>query len=351
MRTAAFGTPACSMMSYFPRSRVSHKMTSRRPCRQEGSSQEGSHEFGTRRLRRVEASRRPPTPTSGAAICRPPHQLFASSHPCPPSSPSHTKRLNFACSGSPYSFCDAVFNKSPDVRRNAFAARVSSSWPLAASAQTSIFHAAIAPFFHRRPSAPRRPRPGASGQVPPKPPPPAGAPPAARSLRRQARRGRRGAAADPRPAPGPGPCPGPFGRPRRRRRRGPVAMSGARGALGLSLRAARPGWLWGAAAALLALGALLGAWRWAGGRRRRRRRLQRVGTVLSLFVYPVKSCRGVAVRRAQVTPMGLRSGELRDRYGGARRGAPGRPEPGAGPAAVGPGSGSAFVRCGVRHRP
>ncbi|KAK4824475.1 hypothetical protein QYF61_015873 [Mycteria americana] len=93
-------------------------------------------------------------------------------------------------------------------------------------------------------------------------------------------------------------------------------MKGARGALGLSLRAARPGWLWGAAA-LLALGALLGAWRWAGGRRRaagRRRRLQRVGTVLSLFVYPVKSCRGVAVRRAQVTPMGLRSGELRDRF-------------------------------------
>lgn len=96
-------------------------------------------------------------------------------------------------------------------------------------------------------------------------------------------------------------------------------MSGARGALGLSLRAARPGWLWGGAAVLLALGAVLGAWRWAGGwrwaagRRRGRRRLQRVGTVLSLFVYPVKSCRGVAVRRAQVTPMGLRSGELRDR--------------------------------------
>ncbi|XP_064302369.1 mitochondrial amidoxime reducing component 2 [Phalacrocorax carbo] len=95
-------------------------------------------------------------------------------------------------------------------------------------------------------------------------------------------------------------------------------MSGARGPLGMSLRAARPGWLWGAAA-LLALGALLGAWRWAGGRwraaeGRRRRRLQRVGTVSSLFVYPVKSCRGVSVRRAQVTPMGLRSGELRDRF-------------------------------------
>lgn len=87
---------------------------------------------------------------------------------------------------------------------------------------------------------------------------------------------------------------------------GGVAMSGLWGAAG----PARQGWLWGAAA-LLAMGALLGAWRWAG--RRRRRRLQRVGTVLRLFVYPVKSCRGVSVRRAQVTPMGLRCGELRDR--------------------------------------
>ncbi|XP_027751991.1 mitochondrial amidoxime reducing component 2-like [Empidonax traillii] len=84
-------------------------------------------------------------------------------------------------------------------------------------------------------------------------------------------------------------------------------MSGLRGSLG----PARPGWVWGAAA-LLALGALLGAWRWAG--RRRRRRLQRVGTVLRLFVYPVKSCKGVSVRRAQVTPMGLRSGDMRDRF-------------------------------------
>ncbi|XP_039424639.1 mitochondrial amidoxime reducing component 2 [Corvus cornix cornix] len=83
-------------------------------------------------------------------------------------------------------------------------------------------------------------------------------------------------------------------------------MSGLRGAAG----PARQAWLWGAAA-LLVLGALLGTWRWAG---RRRRRLQRVGTVLRLFVYPVKSCRGVSVRRAQVTPMGLRCGELRDRF-------------------------------------
>lgn len=96
---------------------------------------------------------------------------------------------------------------------------------------------------------------------------------------------------------------------------GPGAMSGPWGAAGPALRGPRAGWLWAAAAAL-ALGALLGAWRWAAGRSRRRRpaRLQRVGTVSSLFVYPVKSCRGVAVPRAQVTPMGLQSGELRDRF-------------------------------------
>lgn len=98
-------------------------------------------------------------------------------------------------------------------------------------------------------------------------------------------------------------------------------MSGERGGLGLVLRVPRPGWLWrGAAAALLALGAVLGAWRWAGWRAAgRRRRLQRIGTVLRLFVYPVKSCRGVPVGLAQVTAMGLRSGELRDRYGEAGR--------------------------------
>ena len=88
------------------------------------------------------------------------------------------------------------------------------------------------------------------------------------------------------------------------------------GAQGLALAAPR-GWLWGAAA-VAALGVLLGAWRWARGtaagrRRRRPGRLQRMGTVSSLFVYPVKSCQGVAVQRARVTPMGLQSGEMRDR--------------------------------------
>lgn len=127
-------------------------------------------------------------------------------------------------------------------------------------------------------------------------------------------------------------------------------MSGAQGALGLSLQAARPRWLWGAAAGLLlALGAVLGAWRWRRGAGRRRRfRLQRVGTVLKLYVYPVKSFRGLTVPQARVTLMGLQSGELRDRYGGGGlgngvwRGAPARPSP-----AIGPPSGSAVVGCSL----
>lgn len=67
----------------------------------------------------------------------------------------------------------------------------------------------------------------------------------------------------------------------------------------------------GAAAALalaLAMSAAL-AWRWGG----RRRRLQQVGSVAALFLYPVKSCGGSAVRRAELTALGLRSGDLRDR--------------------------------------
>ncbi|XP_009471284.1 PREDICTED: mitochondrial amidoxime reducing component 2-like [Nipponia nippon] len=57
-------------------------------------------------------------------------------------------------------------------------------------------------------------------------------------------------------------------------------------------------------------------WRWksASDPEQSEMAATRGGTVLKLFVYPVKSCRGVAVRRAQVTPMGLRSGELRDRF-------------------------------------
>nr|XP_060610209.1 mitochondrial amidoxime reducing component 2-like [Anolis sagrei ordinatus] len=65
------------------------------------------------------------------------------------------------------------------------------------------------------------------------------------------------------------------------------------------------------AAALAALG--LAWWRWRRGPPSRRPTLRPVGTVSGLFVYPIKSCRGVAVERAQVTELGLRSGDLRDR--------------------------------------
>ncbi|XP_012582226.1 PREDICTED: mitochondrial amidoxime-reducing component 1, partial [Condylura cristata] len=54
------------------------------------------------------------------------------------------------------------------------------------------------------------------------------------------------------------------------------------------------------------------AWRRVrpGGRRRR----QQVGTVAQLWIYPVKSCKGVPVSAAECTAMGLRSGHLRDRF-------------------------------------
>lgn len=192
--------------------------------------------------------------------------------------------------------CRAAFTKSPDIRRNPSSAGALPSWTL-----SRVFSPRRRPrFLHRRSRLHAAP------------------PPARHQGRRQARSagsgvrggvrgGARGGAVRCE-----GRCEGPG-------RTGPlpptaspcaqqasVAMSGPWGAAG----PARQGWLWGAAA-LLALGAVLGAWRWVIPRRRRR--LQRVGTVLRLFVYPVKSCRGVSVRRAQVTPMGLRCGDLRDR--------------------------------------
>uniref|UniRef100_A0A8C8SFV1 Mitochondrial amidoxime reducing component 2 n=1 Tax=Pelusios castaneus TaxID=367368 RepID=A0A8C8SFV1_9SAUR len=91
-----------------------------------------------------------------------------------------------------------------------------------------------------------------------------------------------------------------------------IGFSGVLGGSGLPLPQPRAAWL---GAAALALAALLGAavWRWAG-RRAGGARLQRVGTVGGLFIYPVKSCRAVAVQRAEVTAMGLRSGDMRDRF-------------------------------------
>ncbi|XP_004699978.1 mitochondrial amidoxime-reducing component 1 [Echinops telfairi] len=75
---------------------------------------------------------------------------------------------------------------------------------------------------------------------------------------------------------------------------------------------ARPGWLGVAALGLAAVA--LGAVAWRRARPRRRRRLQQVGTVSQLWIYPVKSCKGVLVDTAECTAMGLRSGHLRDRF-------------------------------------
>nr|XP_001102192.2 mitochondrial amidoxime-reducing component 1 isoform X1 [Macaca mulatta] len=75
----------------------------------------------------------------------------------------------------------------------------------------------------------------------------------------------------------------------------------------------RPGWLGVAVLGLtaVALGAV--AWRRAWPTQRRRL-LQQVGTVAQLWIYPVKSCKGVPVSEAECTAMGLRSGNLRDRF-------------------------------------
>ncbi|XP_003791002.1 mitochondrial amidoxime reducing component 2 [Otolemur garnettii] len=74
----------------------------------------------------------------------------------------------------------------------------------------------------------------------------------------------------------------------------------------------RPGWLGVAALGMAA--AALGAVAWHRGWLRRRRQLQQVGTVAKLWIYPVKSCKGVPVSEAECTAMGLRCGHLRDRF-------------------------------------
>lgn len=77
----------------------------------------------------------------------------------------------------------------------------------------------------------------------------------------------------------------------------------------------RSTWL-GVVAALGLAAVALGTVAWRRARpRRRRRRLQQVGTVAQLWIYPIKSCKGVSVSEAECTAMGLRCGHLRDRYG------------------------------------
>ncbi|KAM8897200.1 mitochondrial amidoxime reducing component 2 isoform 1-T2 [Lycaon pictus] len=74
----------------------------------------------------------------------------------------------------------------------------------------------------------------------------------------------------------------------------------------------RPSWLAGAALGLAA--AALGTVAWRRARSRRRGRLRQVGTVAQLWIYPVKSCKGVRVSAAECTALGLRCGHLRDRF-------------------------------------
>ncbi|EDL13080.1 mCG12387 [Mus musculus] len=74
----------------------------------------------------------------------------------------------------------------------------------------------------------------------------------------------------------------------------------------------RSTWLGVAALGLAAVA--LGTVAWRRARPRRRRRLQQVGTVAQLWIYPIKSCKGLSVSEAECTAMGLRYGHLRDRF-------------------------------------
>ncbi|KAF3823107.1 mitochondrial amidoxime-reducing component 1 [Mirounga leonina] len=95
-----------------------------------------------------------------------------------------------------------------------------------------------------------------------------------------------------------------------------AAGSWAPGSLGLPAprlpAPSRPAWLGAAALGLAAVA--LGTVAWRRARSRRRRRLQQVGTVAQLWIYPVKSCKGVPVSAAEGTALGLRCGHLRDRF-------------------------------------
>lgn len=89
-----------------------------------------------------------------------------------------------------------------------------------------------------------------------------------------------------------------------------AAGSSALARLGLP---ALPGPRWLGVAALGLAAVALGAVAWRRARPGRRRRLQQVGTVSELWIYPIKSCKGVSVDAAECTALGLRSGHLRDR--------------------------------------
>ncbi|XP_066094087.1 mitochondrial amidoxime reducing component 2 isoform X2 [Saccopteryx bilineata] len=82
----------------------------------------------------------------------------------------------------------------------------------------------------------------------------------------------------------------------------------------VSHRLAHPRLAWLGVAVTGLAAVALGTVVWRRARPRRRRRLQQVGTVAQLWIFPIKSCKGVAVSEAECTNMGLRSGHLRDRF-------------------------------------
>ncbi|XP_046294439.1 mitochondrial amidoxime-reducing component 1 isoform X2 [Marmota monax] len=90
-----------------------------------------------------------------------------------------------------------------------------------------------------------------------------------------------------------------------------TAGSSALARLGLAAQP-RP-WLSVSALGLATMVAL-GAVAWSRVRPRKRRPLQQVGTVAQLWIYPIKSCKGMSVSEAECTAMGLRCGHLRDRF-------------------------------------
>ncbi|KAG8584457.1 hypothetical protein GDO81_008833 [Engystomops pustulosus] len=49
-------------------------------------------------------------------------------------------------------------------------------------------------------------------------------------------------------------------------------------------------------------------------RKRRTKQLRRVGEVSQLFLYPLKSCKGIPLQEAECREYGLKSGHLRDRH-------------------------------------
>lgn len=76
----------------------------------------------------------------------------------------------------------------------------------------------------------------------------------------------------------------------------------------------QPRYTWLGVAALGLAAVALGTVAWRLARPRRRRQLQQVGTVSKVWIYPIKSCKGVPVSETECTDMGLRCGKVRDRF-------------------------------------